>query len=323
MLGLRPKQKAIGTTVRCPSCRHPNLGIDIWCERCGAPLDWTGTQRSSTAMVAPEPSPAAQASTPVATPPIAEGPTVADAPRPRRERTRPAFTLPKLAIPAIAWPSLRVPRWSMPRLRLPAVPRVPRLVWVVGAILALLLIVPLAYLLLPSGRAVASRTTASTRLPSTSGASAVGTPLAAAIPGVEAKTGLRVATGKCPNKTACLRVASQVIGQEAAAVVFSTAGSAGRQCAGYVYHSGGAWHFLDAACGLPGQLSPLAGNGAVVHVPGNCANVRNAPSLTAGVVACLKDGTAIRLDGGPTYAGGRLWWHEKDGWIAHDFLIAA
>ena len=207
----------------------------------------------------------------------------------------------------------------MPRLRLP---RVPRIAWIVGAILAILLIVPLASILLPSGRAVASRQSSSRRPASTRG-TAAGTPQAAAIPGVEAKTGLHYSTGKCPSNAACLTVASQALGQDAAAVVFSTAGSAGRQCAGYVYRGGGSWHFLDATCGLPGQLSPLVGHDAIVHVPGSCANVRNAASLKAGVVACLYDGTTVRIDGGPTYADGRLWWHEKHGWIAHDFLIAA
>ena len=36
--------KSIGTPVRCPACRHSNLAIDIWCERCGRPLDWQPTQ---------------------------------------------------------------------------------------------------------------------------------------------------------------------------------------------------------------------------------------------------------------------------------------
>jgi len=222
-------------------------------------------------------------------------------------------------VPAIAWPSFRLPRIKVPRPRLP---RVARIVWLVALILGVLLVVPIAYVLLPPGHAVASRQRSSARPASTSGASVAGTPQAAAIPGVEAKTSLRYTTGTCPSNVACLKVASQAIGQDAAAVVFSTAGSAGRQCAGYVYRSGGSWHFLDAACGLPGQLSPLVGDDATVHVPGSCANVRNAASLKAGVVACLYDGTTVHIDAGPTYADGRLWWHEKRGWMAHDFLIA-
>jgi hypothetical protein len=110
------------------------------------------------------------------------------------------------------------------------------------------------------------------------------------------------------------------MGTEAAAVVFSTASSAARQCVGYVYRTAGHWHFLDAICGLPDQLSPLVAHDATVHVPGNCANVRDGASLKAAVIACLKDGSTVHIDGGPTYADGRLWWHEQHGWVAHDFL---
>jgi hypothetical protein len=110
------------------------------------------------------------------------------------------------------------------------------------------------------------------------------------------------------------------MGKDAAAVIFSTANSAARQCVGYVYRSGGRWHFLDAHCGLPDQLSPLVAHEATVHVPGNCANVRDGASLKAGVVTCLKDGSTVHIDSGPDYADSRLWWHGPQGWIAHDFL---
>ena len=105
-------------------------------------------------------------------------------------------------------------------------------------------------------------------------------------------------------------------------MLFSTASSAARQCAGYVYRKDGNWHFLDAVCGLPDQLSPQLAHDATVHVPGNCANVRARASLTAGVVACLKDGSTVHVDAGPMYADGRLWWHEPQGWVAHEFLTS-
>lgn len=205
----------------------------------------------------------------------------------------------------------------MPRRSLP---RIPRIVLVVAAILAVLLIVPLAYVLLPAGRAAVNPQTAASHLPSTSGPTAADTAQAAAIPGVEAKTHLPYRSGTCATNAPCLTVASETVGKNAAAVVFSTATSAARECVGYVYRSGGAWHFLDAVCGLPDQLSPMVAHDAIVHVPGNCANVRAAASLTAGVVACLKDGSTVHIDGGPTYADSRLWWHEQHGWVAHDFL---
>ncbi len=212
-------------------------------------------------------------------------------------------------MPAVAWPHLRMPRLTLPRPSVPrvSVPRVAGTVFVVAAVLVALAI-------------VAAQQGTSARLPSTNGATAGETAVAAAIPGVEAKTGLHYRTGKCATNAPCLTLASQTVGQDAAAVVFSTASSAGRQCVGYVYRSGGRWHFHDAVCGLPDQLSPMVAHDATVHLPANCANVRDGASLKAHVVACLNGGTTVHVDGGPTYADSRLWWHENQGWIAHEFL---
>jgi hypothetical protein len=289
MLKLGSKAKAIGTPVACPACRYANLGIDIWCERCGTPLDWNRSSPGSAS--------AAPARTPVV----------------RAAEHRPArLTMPVVASPRLRMTTLRVPR--------PAVPRVPRIELVVAAILAVLLIVPLAYVVLPAGRAAVDRHRAAIQLALTNGATAGETAQSAAIPGVEAKTHLQYQTGKCATNSPCLTVASETIGKDAAAVVFSTASSAGRQCVGYVYRSDGHWHFRDAVCGLPDQLSPLIGHDATVHLPANCANVREGPSLKAHVVACLNAGTMVHVDGGPTYADSRIWWHEPQGWITHDFL---
>jgi len=298
MLKLGSNRKGIGTMVACPACRHPNPGIYIWCERCGAPLDWNRPSDP------PEPSPVVSAAK---SEPVPVG--VA--------QSRRQLTHPRLTLPAVRWP-----RPSMPRLTLarPRLPRIPRIVVVVAAILAVLLIVPLAYMLLPAGRAAVSPQVAASHLPLTSGSTAADTAQAAAIPGVEAKTHLPYRSGKCATNAPCLTVASETVGKDAAAVVFSTATSAARECVGYVYRNGGKWHFLDAVCGLPDRLSPMVAHDAIVHVPGNCANVRDAASLRAGVVACLKDGSTVHIDGGPTYADSRLWWHEQHGWVAHDFL---
>jgi hypothetical protein len=231
--------------------------------------------------------------------------------------------MPALSLPAFRVPRVAGPRFSLPRLRLPQIPRIPRIAWVVGLVLAILLIAPLAYVLLPSGRQLAARATPLARPPgTTAGQANVNTPRGAAIPGVEAKTGLRYSSGPCASNKACLTLASETAGAEAAAVVFTTAGSGGRQCAGYVYHASGTWHFLNAVCALPGQLAPLAGRDAVVHVPGNCARVRIGASLKANPVVCVNDGAVVHLDGGPAYADGLLWWHVANrGWIAHDFLV--
>jgi hypothetical protein len=327
MLKLSSTNKATGTRILCPACRYPNLGIDIWCERCGGPMESSRAGVAPAAFVpetpeAPDPQPVAH---------VGNGSTASDW-RP----SMPAITLPKLAmaampqlsVPTLKWPRLSVPsiawaRFQMPAFAMPKLefPRVSRLVLVVATVLAILLIAPLAYVLLPSIRPVAVRGTSGVRPATTTVAPAANSAQAVAIAGVKAKTGLPYAAASCPTSEPCLTVAGETLGQEAAAVLFSTAGSGGRQCVGYVFHSGASWHFLDAVCGLPGQLSPLVGRDATVHVPGNCANVRDQASLNGTVVACLHDGTTVKIDGGPNYADGRLWWHETHGWMAHDFLM--
>jgi hypothetical protein len=302
ILKLGAKGKTIGTPVTCPACHHANPRINIWCDRCRTPLDWNRPLDAPTSAM-PDPKPVVTDARPAPT-------TMQLAGRSR------AFTLPKLTLPAIALPRFRPPALAVPRLR---VPRVPRIALVVAAILAVLLIVPLAYVLLPAGRAAVDRQGAG-HLPLTNGPTEGATAEAAAIPGVEAKTHLHYTNGTCTSNAPCLTIANETMGKDAAAVVFSTASSATRQCVGYVYRIDGRWHFRDAVCGLPEQLSPLIGHDATVHLPANCANVRNGASLKAHVVACLNGGTTIHIDGGPAYADGRIWWHEKDGWIAHEFL---
>ena len=326
MLKLRPTDTIEGTRVLCPACRYPNLAIDIWCERCGGPMESTPAGVAPAAFIPEPPEPP--------DPPVVErvgnGSTASD-----RRPSMPAITwptltmpvIPQLSVPSIKWPRLSIasmawrrpqmPAFVMPELRFP---RVSRLVLVVATVLAILLIAPLAYVLLPSIRPVSVRDTSGARPVTSTATPTPNSALAAAIAGVKAKTGLSYAAARCATNAPCLTVASQTAGQNAAAVLFSTAGSGGRQCVGYVYRSGASWHFLDAVCGLPGQLSPLVGRDATVHVPGNCANVRDLASLNGTVVACLHDGTAVHIDSGPTYADGRLWWHEAHGWIAHDFL---
>jgi len=210
-----------------------------------------------------------------------------------------------------------------PQLRLP---RIPMLAWAIAAVVVVLLIAPLAYVLAPSARHFSSARTSPRPVLTKTGTPAAGqaSALAAVIPGVEAKTGLKYSSGSCPSNSPCLRLAGQTTGLNAAAIQFSTAGTGGRQCAGYAYQDAGSWHFVNATCGLPGQLTPLVGSPATVHVPGQCANVRDAAGLQGGIVACLNDGTNVRVDGGPNYADGKLWWHvEKNGWMAHEFLVGA
>jgi hypothetical protein len=194
---------------------------------------------------------------------------------------------------------------------------------IASLVVALLLIVPLAYLLSGSGRPVATRRLAATKPPSTSGATAkADSAQAIAIAAVEAKTGLKYSSS-CSGSGACLSTTGQTIGQGAAAIVFSTARSGGRECVSYLVQKNGAWQPLGSVvCALPNQVSPLVGRDATVHVPGNCANVHSGPSLQGGVVICLRDGTTVHVVGGPIYANGLVWWQTSKGWMAHDFLVA-
>jgi hypothetical protein len=215
-----------------------------------------------------------------------------------------------------------MPTWkidgAIPRLKLPAIPRT---VGIVAVVVALLLLVPPAYALFAGNGSVARRPVAA-HLPATNAKKTTSdTPQAVAIAAVEAKTGLRYAS-KCSGTGPCLSITGQTTGQSAAAIVFSTAAKDGRECVAYVVQSAGKWRPLSSVCGLPGQVNPLVGHDATVHVPGNCANVRESPSLQASVTTCLHDGTTIKVDGGPVYADGLLWWHLSKGWMAHDFLVA-
>ena len=338
MLRLSSSGKVIGTPVRCPKCRYPNHAVDIWCARCLAPLDWSrGTAEKP---VAPLLQPAAAAGPgPYAfcfqcgaanaasdrfcghcgsslEPGAGKARMAAPSPP---VRTRPALRLPRFQLPRIERPRVPALHWRRPEFGI-SVPRVPRTVGIVAAVVVILLLAPLAYVLLPSSRPAPSH------LASTSG-TAKPTPVpgsleAVAIAGVEAKTGARYGA-QCAATAACLSVISQTMGESAAAVLFSTAKSGGRQCAGYVYQSGNQWHFLDAVCGTLGQVAPLPGRPATVHIRGNCVNMRSSPGLKAAVVGCAYDGTAVTLTGGPAYADGHLWWRAQHGWLAHDYLRSA
>lgn len=211
-----------------------------------------------------------------------------------------------------------MPAITLPPLRMPVLPRT---VLIAGLVLAVLLIVPVAYLV-ASAHPTATRQLATSHPPTAGGSlPKAGTPEAVAISAVQAKTGLKYSTS-CSGSAACLSLTGQNLGQGAAAFVFATAKTGGRECVSYVVQTNGAWHPLGSVlCALPNQVSPLIGRDATVHVPGNCANVHAAASLQGGVVTCLYDGTAVHVDGGPTAADGFVWWHTAKGWIAHDFLV--
>jgi Double zinc ribbon len=394
VLKMGTSPRSIGTPVRCPSCRHPNLAIDIWCERCGRPLDWKKDDASAAATAneapviqarphtppAPAAVPAPPRATPKAPPPTPLGAVresaaeqrsaskvycwscgTGNAPgdrfcgrcgaaltgRPgvpaskrkvaKKERMQlpklalPSLALPHLAVPKFAVPKFTVPKRSAPAIRLPraalpsiGAPRLSRTTGVAAAIVLLLLLVPVVIILNQAkGGTVARQTPVSSPRASAPASKGLtpGSPQAVAAAGVQAKTGLAY-SASCAGKPACLSISGQTVGQAAAAVDFSTAASGGRECVGYVVQQSGAWKLLNATCALPGQVSPMVGRNATVHVPGNCARVRTTPSLSGGVAGCLYDGTTVSVSGGPVYADNLMWWQTNKGWMAHDFLFA-
>lgn len=283
----------------CWSCGAPNGREDRFCGECGNELAVIGGRAASKAVPKTEPGP-----------------------RPARAAARP-FALRRIKLPAWQAPRLRMPRPTLPTFRLPVLPRT---VLVAALVLAVLLVVPVVYVLSASGHATAAKQTRANHLPTTNAAGA-GSPKAGsaegvAINAVQSKTGLKYSTS-CEGTAACLSLTGQNLGQGAAAFVFATAKTGGRECVSYVVQNNGKWQPLGSVlCALPNQVSPVVGRDATVHVPGNCANVHAAPSLQGGVVTCLYDGTAVHVDGGPTAADGLVWWHTSKGWIAHDFLVA-
>lgn len=62
------------------------------------------------------------------------------------------------------------------------------------------------------------------------------------------------------------------------------------------------------------------GGSARVANTGSCLNVRKAPTTTAGISACLWDGTTVTLRDGPVDADGYRWWlieaESVQGWVA-------
>jgi hypothetical protein len=231
-----------------------------------------------------------------------------------------------LSLPEWKAPRLNAPNVSLPRL---ARPQLTGLTWIVAAVILVLVIVPLAYIVFPPHKTVASRrltptvTTTHQQVKATASATPLpaGSPQAVAAAAVSAKTGLKYSNA-CSGTAGCLSITGQTIGQNAAAVVFSTAKTGGQECVGYVAQQGGAWQPVSTACGAPGTVSPLVGQNATVHVGASCANARSSPGLQGGRLVCLYNGSPVHVDGGPSLADGLLWWHTNRGWIAQSFLGA-
>jgi len=155
----------------------------------------------------------------------------------------------------------------------------------------------------------------------------------AAIAAMEAKTGSKYrADGLCPSGQACLSMA-QVSGNtdpnagfNAAYVQMGYGGSGGgAACFTYLFHDATGWHlYPPIVCGQQGGLNPILGYDDQVQLTAGCANVRQQPSLTGKVVACLANGTTVHIDTTPPrYVDGHIWWsvNKGQGFMAHDVLI--
>lgn len=155
---------------------------------------------------------------------------------------------------------------------------------------------------------------------------------AAAVAGSASQTTLVVdSMATCPMNRACTAVGVEHDGAQAAYFI----GVAGSNrdwiaCGTYVIHNQAGWQPLSQDCGRA-IIFPAVGQSGPVELgfenrhPGDCANVRTLPGPTGKVVACLPDGTQVRLDGGPAYAPlattNGLWWHIAGrGWMVDDFL---
>jgi hypothetical protein len=160
-----------------------------------------------------------------------------------------------------------------------------------------------------------------------------GTAKAAGIAAVVATTGASYRTdGLCPTGQSCLSGA-QVFGNadpsagfNAAYVQVSHGGSGGGgACFAYVFYDSSGWHlFPPVVCGQQGGSNPILGYTDQVQVATGCGNVRQQPSLSAKVVACLKNGTTVTIDDTPPrYIEGHIWWsvNHQQGFMAHDVLV--
>jgi hypothetical protein len=186
----------------------------------------------------------------------------------------------------------------------------------------------------PPSQATGSLSASSTPSPSPSASAQFATAKEAAIAAMEAKTGSTYREdGLCPTGQACLSMA-QVNGNadpnsgfNAAYVQMGFGGyGGGSACFVYVFYDSAGWHlYPPTICSQQGGLNPILGYEDQVQVTGGgCANVRQQPSLSSKVVACIKNGTTVTIDATPPrYVDGHIWWsiNHQQGFMAHDALI--
>lgn len=191
------------------------------------------------------------------------------------------------------------------------------------------LALPIAGLLAACAPAAAGQPSASHSGTPAPGPAIFGSAPAAALAGAEQLARERhlaiFAGGACPAGMSCLSFRDEFDGLDAAYFRYAVALSDGDgyACLVYVYGDGSAWRLLNWDCGLV----PERGSTQAVSAPRTCAAVQDQPGLAGRTLACLKDGTAVDIDGGPIYLAAAsspaaaMWWHLRgQGWMAHAFL---
>lgn len=137
--------------------------------------------------------------------------------------------------------------------------------------------------------------------------------VAVGIPAAEADLGVSI-TLDSPPKIAVGTNAARLFGAKSCQTVCDVSG-----CSVYLFEDSAGWHYLNAGCHQISGSDPS--NFDHVFVAG-CANVRDAPGLSANVVACLINAVVVNIDSAPVYLDGHIWWHLAGrGWMAHDFLL--
>lgn len=356
MLTDRRRQGGNRTTIRCRRCGQRNLGIDIWCSRCGSNLDFEGE-------VQPEPSGAesrrlrahrsGNGSRATARPAASLLSSLAAGGRETADRVRSALQAERARRAAAAQAreqrgaaeaaarqqrgaaptqapdrgaaevlrrmspgGVRLPSVRLTDLRPPAL-NLPAIPGTARAVVAIIAVLVLATLAIVLTIPRGGAATVGGK-----GSLAVSLPnsaIPAAISPAESKSGLAFAgAGGCSSSRGCLRVTQQFDGLNAAVVLFSAGSS--RTCATYLYKDSAGWHPINALCAA-GPVTPMVGQSDTVRIASGCAHARDSASLAGGVVGCLNNGASVAIDGGPNYANGKLWWHlQKVGWMVQDYL---
>jgi len=150
--------------------------------------------------------------------------------------------------------------------------------------------------------------------------------------------GVVASESACQPNLACVWLTGEMDGT-LATYFTATAGSNGvfLSCGFYVASVSAGWYGFDSRCRSAAAPFPAVGSsGRVVIGLGEtgCVNVHESPALSSKVVGCLKDGTGVQIDSGPSYVRdstpinsidffdkAQYFWHIAGrGWMIHRYL---